>query len=307
MQGKQSAIEAFLAFVDLAARVPNKTRDGSTATGKFLEFIDAARPLSVHLNRPSPTIAFEQFIVRARPLLVARVKGLISAIRERAALAARWLVRDDLLSIAGFGSAEDPYTELMAWALRPSTHPDSAWLRQHAWLKQLGLVERVSCAGACEPETQVVFEDGRPDLVMQFGGFEVVVEAKTGTAEHRTPSGEMQTHAYKRSEETAVVFITPDRREAASESAIVTTFSEFVFCLAEAVEQCPPCNETLAAFKMLFTHFLTHAPVDADMKTLVNQLNQWAEQPDWEDDDTILRRMSQLLIAMKLFGLEAQQ
>jgi hypothetical protein len=223
------------------------------------------------------------------------------------------MIRDDLLEVAGLRFVEDAYTELMRWALAPETHPASAVDRQRSWLQCAGLDEEV-CEGApCEPQTQIWTEDGVPDLILRFRGGTVVVETKTGSREHDTPSGRPQTVSYpqavrqkfKLPPETPVkvLFVTPEGLSAQNAEAKATTFVEFVFALVRVLDDHGLSRElgTGAAYAMLFTHFLNCATVaKVRASELIERVVSWSKEPDWDSDSRILERRAELLAAIEM-------
>lgn len=289
-----------------------------TATA-FLEFVRQAEQLTAAPPSPVPTDPFRQFVALAVPLVVADIRGHLPAIARRAALAAHWLVRDDLLAVAGFGFVEDAYTELMAWALHPDTDPASAVDRQQAWLESVCLDNRICGELSCVPQPQFITDDGIPDLVLCYDHLTVVVEAKTGSAEHAAPSGNPQTVAYpgavrdrlKLSSEARVevIFITPNRRLAANSEAKVTTYAEFALALAGVLDARALHPETRAAYAMLFTHLLTCATptTTVPVRALIQRVEAWSRAPDWEDDEQIWARRDDLLAAIEILSPERKR
>lgn len=128
----------------------------SSTAVEFLDFIRHAERLVGSQAKSAPTAEFQRFITQAVPLVVANIKGHLPDLARRAALAARWLVRNDLLAVAGFGFVEDAYTELMAWALHPDTDPASAVDRQRAWLQSVGLDDPLCGDMSCVPQPQFI-------------------------------------------------------------------------------------------------------------------------------------------------------
>jgi hypothetical protein len=165
-------------------------------------------------------------------------------------------------------SVEDSYTELLAWALHPATHRQTAELRQRAWLASLGIDWRG--ASHAEPKTWLQTEHGVPDLVLQYGTQTVVVEVKTDSAEHLVGSGGYQTLDYPDEVRKALdlgpghqmhmVFITPDGREAASPDAKCTSFAQFALVMAKTLEHVDLAGDIRTAFSMLITEFATYPP-----------------------------------------------
>jgi hypothetical protein len=305
---------SFLGFINEAKR-HLMAADESHPIERFREFIRKAERVEITqqmLPRP-PLAEFESFVNRSLPLVVNEIKQFLPRIAERAALAERWLTPHDLLSVGGFTFVENYYTALMKWALDPNTHPASAKRRQRAWMAAVGLDENICGQTECRLVTQLVTGDGIPDLVMRFDVATVVVEAKTGSSEHDAPSGKPQTYAYLDSvwetlklppeHDIRCVFITPDRRPAINPEAKATTFIEFVFAIAGALESegMADSQATRAAYSILFTHFLTQATtVDADVRELLERVAAWATQPDWSSDNQVYKRIDALLKAAKL-------
>jgi hypothetical protein len=303
-------VDEFRLFVDEANQIL-RTPSHTPTISAFSAFIHEAERIIVAPTSAPPVAEFQQFVTAAMPLIVAEIKCLLPWLAERAALADRWYVRHDLLSIAGSRLVENSYTELMEWALRPATHPPSAQRRQQSWLKAIGLDENICGEAACIPQTQLVTDDGIPDLVLQFERSTVVIEAKTGSLEHAAPSQKPQTIAYEESvpktlkltsdHKIEVVFITPDRREAKNPRAKVTTFIEFAFALASVLDDEQMPADARAAYAMLFTHFLTSPnTTSVPVREVIDSILAWSKQPDWSADEKVLRRMDELLEAVEI-------
>ena len=291
-----------------ASIIAPAVNDGTALARQFRDFIATATTIT----SGSSVAAFRQFVHEAMPLVLTDVRRLLPEIVARATLAERWLTNDDLLAVAGLRFVEDAYTELMAWALRPSTHSASAVARQAGWLATLGVAAADHPSNPCEPRTQLRTDDGIPDLVLNWPTLTVCVEAKTGSTEHPTPSGLPQTLAYPPSVSRALmapadhrvkmVYVTPDGHEAANPDAACTTYVEFVLAIAHALEghDLPP--DTRAAFKMLFTHLLTHAtPPSTDAPALARRIVRWSRQPGWDDHERVVEGWHDLLKAIEVF------
>jgi hypothetical protein len=289
------------------------------AVEDFIAFVTRAKSI---IANPEPatsvSLTFRQFIDKAMPLVFADIRTQLPRIADRANLVARWLVRHDLLAIAGCRFVENAYTELMAWALKPDTHPDSARQRQAAWLGALGLDEAICDSRTCDVRTQVRTDDGIPDLVIRFDSLTIGVEAKTGSAEHLAPSGVLQSVAYgesirrelrlKPDDKLQMVFITPDGRQAANDDAICTTYITFAMAFAAALDGHEIPSDTRAAFAIFFTHLLTCAtPLEIDVPRMVEQIQSWSAEGDWGEDQQIKQRLTVLLEAMEFLKLERQR
>lgn len=137
--------------------------------------VNAKRLLPCKLT---PVAQFAAFTRMAAPLAVANIGEFLPLLAERATLASRWTTDHDLLQVAGLAYAENPYIELLAWALRPDTHPASALARQHTWIASLNLDPAPNIQEAELPVTQFFTGDGRPDLLLQYSNAVVVVEVK---------------------------------------------------------------------------------------------------------------------------------
>ncbi len=286
---------------------PNGARSTADLIRSFSAFIAAARPNSQRTRPAIGTEAFEQFVRLARPLAVSHLKHDLPRLRMRASLASRWWAPHDLLLEAGLSYVENAYTRLMAWALHPATDPPTATLRQRAWLRALSL-DAFREIDACEPMTQLVTEDGIPDLVLCYPVGTVIVEAKTGTVEHAVPSGEWQTIGYvpavrarlglPANARIEVVLITPDGDEAKNVGAKLTTYAGLALAIAEALDHEAMASSTREAFSMLFTHFLAVSVGRVETRWLIEQTLDWSVQEDWNDDTTVLRHMRVLQQAM---------
>jgi hypothetical protein len=256
------------------------------AMDRFGEFVARSKALVATAGMDDTTVAFRRFVERAHPLLVEPMSEKLTTLRSRVSLLRPWITSWDLLAVAGLDYAEDPYTELVAWALHPDTRPPSAERRQRAWLDSLSLGGGIGFAVAAEPRTQLPTTDGVPDLILRYDEFVVVVEAKTGSTEHLTRGGRPQTFAYVEAVAKTlglpsevpvhVIYLTPDRRAAANPEAVCTSHVDFVVALAGAFEPDELPENARVAFKMLFTHFALHAvPLGYDSRALL------LEQPSW--------------------------
>ena len=301
-------LEEFTAFIEQANAICQKPCDANLRLA-FGHFISDATPIYERLISPPPTREFQLFVDDALPLVVAGLKKDLPALADRARLAVRWLVPDDLLAVAGLSYVENSYTELMAWALRPDTHPASALRRQRAWLESLEPKIELMALQATNPWTQVGTDDGIPDLILKFEHGVIIVEAKTSTFEHAAPSGETQTVAYEAAVRKKyylvstvpvyVVLISPNGQKAVNAEARNTSYVSFALALAEQLEaeELPP--DTKAAYKMLVTHFLTCATSSTiPVREMVEAIVDWPD--DWQSDGRMpLDRLNILAVAMK--------
>src|SRR5262249_42230500 len=96
---------------------------------------------------------FRAFVDAATPLLVRDVPKRLAAVRPALQPLAAWLLPPghDLLDIARGTYGEDANTDLIAWALRPATHPATAVQRQRAWLSALPIPEVAALRVAAHP------------------------------------------------------------------------------------------------------------------------------------------------------------
>jgi hypothetical protein len=285
--------------------------ENQSTIDQFRHFIQLSEALASMLHPAPPVSGFWQFIQESTSLIIKPVRASLEALGSRLALMRRWLVSHDLLRIAGFTYAEDPYTELMAWALRPDTHPESAVQRQLAWLRGFPFGTGLHFERPATPRTQVRTEDGIPDLILEYETFVVITEAKTGSEEHLAPSGTPQTLAYPdsvrrelgldESKSVYMVFITPDRRKASNPEAFNTTFAEFALSLASALEAIPLPEDVRWAYAMLFTHFFRCAlPPETDPFAVIKNVDEWLNHLD--DDAFLIDRLNEIMGAIRLFS-----
>jgi len=175
----------------------------------------------------------------------------------------------------------------VSWALEPGVHRASAQARQINWLARLGI--RIQQRRAVSPQLQPTTDDGVPDLVLDFPKDVVVLEAKTGSAEHNAPSGRPQTRAYvaavkkrfdpERRKRHHLVFLTPDRRRARNKRAVNTTFAEFALAQAGIMRRRNMTADTRAAFAMTITYlFVAGTPSTLDVSRYVKDTHGWSQQ-----------------------------
>jgi hypothetical protein len=156
--------------------------------------------------------------------------------------------------------------------------------------------------------------DGNPDLILSFPNWVIVVEAKTGTLEHATPSGKMQTEAYEAAVRSAmslapevrvdVVYLTLARSQPHSRLAIPASYLEIAFALAEGldrVEMEPPLRHSYA---LLISHFATVGlPSNLSIRTLAPQAQTWTDSAARQA--ACQKHLRALLALRRLLNLEA--
>ena len=267
---------------------------------------------------------FLAWIREARPLLAQKLRVSLAACRGRFKPFSEWLTPDspDLLTVAGLSGFEDPYTELLAWALNPPGGPVLALRMQKAWLTCLGISEAGQMTKPASVNTQVVTVDGRPDLVLFCDElqFLVVVEAKTFSPEHQTPSGRMQTVAYPAAVRkhlrlasdttTYMVFLTLDGSAAADEKTISTTYADFVKALTAEVPPSELANVYLRwNYSTIFTHLLAQtSPGDRNSVDLLREAEVLAASVENNfDDEVILDNLEAITAAAGIVGQEGWQ
>lgn len=289
------------------------SQQAQAAIGQFRQFIQLAVDLLPAIQPAFPSSDFARYIHQSAPLLATPIRNAVELLRPRLALIQRWLLSHDLLRIGGFTYAEDPYTELIAWALHPDTHPASAISRQAAWLNSFPFGTQFRPDAPAIPKTQVLTPDGIPDLVLEYEALAVVVEAKTAAAEHPAPSGTPQTLAYPAalrrllglddSKPIYVIFITPHRTKAANRDAFNTTFVEFCMSLAPALELMSVPEESRWTYAMLFTHFFTSAvPLNIDTRSIINRSHEWFSRV--HDDAFLISQLRDIKVAANVFAPE---
>jgi hypothetical protein len=286
---------------------------------QFKAFVEAAQKCRTdRVDLPAaPIVQFETFVSAALPMAVAHLKQILPRLKGRIEVLARWRSAHDLLRAAGVSYVENAYANLMSWALDPATHPPTAALRQRCWLQAIG-IDLPCNEECCQPITQLVTDDGIPDLVLRFKNLIVIVEAKTGTLEHDTPTSALpQTIAYAASvrahwrvdHSTALetVFITPDGSAAANPKAKRSTYAGFAIAFAAALNSHPLPPETRAAFAMLITHFLSCSSSSGPATNqMLDQVTTWSTQADWSDDVQVLGHMRMLQRAVTHLRIEEQ-
>jgi len=305
---------------------------------QFERFLEKARPLVaenlVEANaevRPrlevtpaepshdSKVADFERFLDQARPLVVGNMIEAMVEVRPRLELVRPWMLDQDILTVVGASFVEDAYTELLAWVLYPQGNPTVALACQRAWLSVLGITKASSIETPVIPHTQFVAQGGRPDMIMDYraAGFVVVVELKTGSEEHDTPHGGMQTEAYpqlvRRSLalpdecDVEMVFLTPSGIPAANEQAINTTYHQFVVALAITLDGLTLDSSLKWSYSTIFTHLLRHAsPNRLDGAKILRTVSVLLEKDTARvRDGAMLANLAELRSCIMLLALEA--
>lgn len=258
-------------------------------------------------------VAFQAFLLRARPLATGHAREYLTRLTPQAAHLLPWLVSCDLLAIAGLSYAENAYTELVAWALSEKHGEDVALRVQRAWLSALGLpsasLERPLCV-----HTQLLTDDGIPDLVLQSPSMLVVVEAKIGSTEHTTPTSKLkQTEAYlaatRRTLGTGdkvpgwMVFMTLDRSAPASSEARATSYLELALALATGLSGATLADDVRWAYAMLITHLVTCAvPRGVDFVRCARAAEAWNTATEHE----LIRELDGIQAIGRLLPLEEE-
>jgi hypothetical protein len=133
-------------------------------------------------------------------------------------------------------------------------------------------------------------------MVLRYARFVLTVEAKTRSAEHRTPSGEPQSEAYPNavrrkfglpaSFPVFMVFLTMDGTLPANQDAISTTYLNFAAALAAALAGAALPEELRFVFRLWISHLATCAvPGDLDVRHVVGQLISLFDEPRHEEMD----------------------
>jgi hypothetical protein len=259
----------------------------------FRTFVQRSKALLQLTRETVPHERFKQFVVAARAVVVSELPRTLADLQPLLAAIGCWLLPadHDILQIARVTWDEDAYTNLLAWWLRPATHPATALRRQRAFLEMLGLREVSSVAATAEPLLRPFTDDGFPDLVMVFSGFAVVVEVKTGTLEHVTPSCTPQTISYPEavrrkfaipcSEPVHTAFLTIDRSAPANEVAIPLSFLDCALSIATQFQPSEFGRELGPLFRVWLTHLLIEATQPGvDVPGLVDQFQSAAAGGD---------------------------
>lgn len=249
-----------------------------------------------------PLQEFLAFLARARPTLAAPLRDLANELAPEVQELAEWMLDHDLLRIARRRYDEDAYTNLIAWALHPDTHPASALTRQRGWLRVLWPDEPPHISEVTTPLTQVWTEEsGVPDMVLNLADLTVVVEAKTGSREHEAAqTGKDQTLVYPEAvrkvlelpddKPVHMVFLTPDKRPASNENAILTSYAEFATGLAVGLRDVALPADVRHSLSTIITHFATcSSPGDEDdVVRLVRSSATWLGDEAVVGDDARL-------------------
>ena len=124
--------EEFLEFLTKAQRVIHPLKV-SAAKPKLTEnFISFVKKAKTFIDNPAAETAvaatFQHFVEQAMPQMFSEIQKLLPQIAERANLISRWLVKDDLLAVAGCRFVEDAYTELIAWRSGPRRIPHPSFI-----------------------------------------------------------------------------------------------------------------------------------------------------------------------------------
>lgn len=266
---------------------------------EFQSFLVASRQLRV-FHRSATTreriVSFEGFRTAAINLLVARLGSDEVKQQLTLSLTALQLAVEnsppDVLAVAGLTFKENAYSELIRWAFCPRANGALAIACQRRWLARLGLAGLSAADDVAQVTSQIRTADGGiPDLIFRFPTWVLIVEAKTGTAEHITTDGNYQSESYPNfvqrelrlpdSMQVRLVLLTPDRAAAVAANAKTATYLEVAAVLAEAVQQMAPPPPVRAAYQLIIRHLATKAVRrELAFGTLAEALSSSESSPD---------------------------
>jgi hypothetical protein len=249
-----------------------------TTAEQFRAFAESAQSLVMGEDERKIAVeqevaaAFRRFAAAAVHILLANIQSRASELRRISRIVHRWRLEHDFIAAIGATHVENSYTRIVAWALKHDTHPATAVLRQRAWLESVGINRTITSPARLS--LWLWTEDGIPDIVLRFDDFVVVVEAKTGTQEHATPSGRLQTEAYGPAvvAELGVeglpvetIYLTPDMSRGSNARARSASFFGFAVALTAALDPEAMPQDLRVMLGLILTHFVSTAglpPVD---------------------------------------------
>ena len=277
----------------------------------FEHFLSRIEPLQSEPTEEPHVENFEKFLGQCYSTIEETYRAPLELARIRLNPILKYLPENnvDVLAIAGLQADEDRYTNLTAWMLTPhSIHPALADELQKNWLDSIG-IEVSDLTFPAEVSTQVVTDDGIPDLILRFPERLVIVEAKTISGEHPTPSGLMQTFAYPaamrrydRLPETFpvdIAFLTMDRSKPANSVAHATTYIDFCLSALTVLDENDISEELRASWHSIVYHFLNHAtPQDLDVFRVLQEL----EKNNWRVTSDLMARIDDVTTLLTLIG-----
>lgn len=279
----------------------------------FKEFLGKLRTLSFESGNQADLGKFRDFLKHAQTAIGRSLSGPLERLRQATSPLTCLLDHQsvDLLEIAGIQGSEDRYTNLIAWMLSPETHDKFAEQLQYQWLRGIGIPE-LQEGSVGQVMTQVVTNDGIPDLILRFPNRVVIVEAKTGSEEHPTPSGAMQTVAYPSAVRRLwslpmdhpidVVFLTLNRARPANAEAFATSYMDFCMVAAGVLQQVDVPTPIHQACDLILQHFLQYAtPLDVDVRLTLKVLYE----NNWEIGPQTMACIDDVAAVVKLSGKRA--
>jgi hypothetical protein len=285
---------------------------------RFRDFVARGGELVLATSPTGRLSEFRQFIQVARPLLLHDLPTRLSALRPSLDCIRRWLLPQgyDLLKEAGMTFDENAYTNLMAWSLRPSTHPATALQRQTAWLSALSIPGVDDLQQAADPLVRCRTADGAPDMVLRYDRLVVVIEAKTGTEEHPTPSGAPQSIAYPRAVRhhlgittdvpVHLIFLTADGTAPASPDGVQATYLGFAAALAAGLAAADLPEDLRHLFRLWITHLATCAvPADLDIRRILTDVLPALAGDVWRAEGALLANLTGINLLARLLPEKA--
>ncbi|MBK8205304.1 MAG: hypothetical protein IPK87_00795 [Planctomycetes bacterium] len=271
---------------------------GDIAT--FSRFVHRAEGMLRSGSMEPPVASFQAFIEQVTPLAIGEVRKQFERLRSMANQLATWWTEHDLVSVLGVRHAEDPYSELLAWMIRRETHPPSFETRVGTVLALVSPELAGRAGDVKEIRTQVATPGGGvPDIVIRLSDTAAIIEAKTGTGEHVTPAGRMQTVGYPDAvqqlfglpNKPKIAFLTLDRTAAENPEATLLTWADCAAALAKALFKKDVDTTFGAILSVGITHFVRAClSVNADAllaEVMSGGTGRWT-------DARILQRMAEI-------------
>jgi hypothetical protein len=199
------------------------------------QFEELVRQVSACQDPSGALPSFREFLDALAPLIQRRAAAVHRALRSLQTLAGT-MPSFDIFDVFGIQGHENRYTDALGWLMATNEVGDRLGRALVAAASPRSAAEPPK-GRLCEVTREVLTNDGRVDLVLEFDDAVVGVEVKVWTLEHLTPGGRPQTEAYPaalterqrirgRPKRVICVLVTPDGTAPANPESARLSFSQ---------------------------------------------------------------------------------
>jgi len=148
-------------------------------------------------ERTAQSKHFLTLCTRGRELIGQQLHALSLAIQKWREHFGPQVPTFDLFDILGISGKENRYTDLLAWLCARKDMGGESFVRQFLSRLHPAHLRPIEPGALLEVRRELVTDDGRIDLVLEFERCAIALEAKVWSSEHDTPGAQPQTVSYR--------------------------------------------------------------------------------------------------------------